>query len=194
MAIGDFYTIQAQWRLTNGQLTAQNQFHFKQTVAVVFDTPEEDLVEAFKAEIEPAYKACVSGQWGIVNYVVKEQPSGLTLLEEAVPDHSGLLSGDALPPQVATILSFRSTQPGRRGKGRVYLPPANEASSGTIGTPSTTLNDLVTDLGDELLALESNVLYAGWQWSAWSEANQAGYEVITYTPRFQFATQRGRTR
>lgn len=194
MAVGDIYTIQAQWRLTNGDLTAQNQFHFRQTLPVVFDTPEEDLLQAFTTEIEPAYVNVVSGQWGIVNYIIKAQPEDLTVLEAAVPDHSGVLGGDALPPQVSTILSFRSPQPGRRGKGRVFLPPANEASSGVLGAPGSTLQADVTALGTELYDLALNGLYAGWQWSVWSVTNQSGYAVTGWSSRFRFATQRGRTR
>jgi len=194
MAIGDVFTIHAQWRLTNGSLTAENQFHFKQLDDLIFDTPGEDLVEAFKNEVEPSYIQCVSGQWGIVNYIVKEQPSNLTVYEEAVPDHSGALSGDALPPQVATILSYKSAHPGRTGKGRVYLPPANEASSGTLGTPGSTLNSSVETLGDDLMAVVGVVSYASWQWGVWSEKDQAFYPTTQAISRFRFATQRGRTR
>lgn len=194
MAVGDVFTLQVQWRLTNGTLTAQNQFHFRQTAPLLFDTEAEDLIQAFDDVARPDYQACVSGQWGIVNYVVKEQPSGLTVGEAAQPDLSGVQTGDSLPPQVAPILSFRTSQPGRSGKGRVYLPPCSETNSGIVGSAATAQVNLMLAFASDLQAMESNVLYAGWEWGVWSEKLQAFNPVTGYTARVSFATQRGRTR
>lgn len=194
MAINDVLTLHAQWRITSGSLTAENQFHFQQTGVLVFDEPGEDLVQMYRDIIEPSYLALVSSVWGIVNYKVNEQPSGLTVYEQTVPDFSGGLSGDSLPPQVATILSYKSAHPGRSGKGRVYLPPANEASSTIQGMPGTTLGTLVTDLVDALLAAVDDVAYAGWKWGIWSEKEQMFYPATHGVPRFRFATQRSRAR
>lgn len=194
MAIGDVFTLHAQWRITSGSLTAENQMHFKQTSALIFDEPGEDLVQAFRDVIEPTYLAPVSSVWGITNYKVCAQPGGLTVYEQTVPDFSGGLSGDALPPQVATILSYKSAHPGRSGKGRIYLPPANEASTTTQGMPGTSIATLVTNLVDALMALVDDVAYAGWQWGIWSEKEQMFYPTTHGVPRYRFATQRSRAR
>ena len=193
MAVNDVVTLHAQWHLTNGNLIAENQFHFRQTAPLILDTTVDDLTDAFATIVEPSYVACVSGQWSIINYRVVAQPSGLTIGEVAVDDHSGALSGDSLPPQVSTILSFRSSHPGRRGKGRVFLPPANEANSGVLGTPSSTLVGLVTDLGDALLStVDSTITHAGWEWGVWSMSDQAFYPAVGLSSRFRFMTRKSR--
>jgi len=193
MAIGDVLTLHAQWHQTNGVLIAENQFHFSQVSVLVFDTPAEDLHDAFINQAEPALVACVSGQWSLINYRIVSQPSGLTVAEFAVDDHSGALTGDALPPQVSTLMSFRTAHPGRTGKGRVYLPPANEANSGLIGTPSTTLVGLVTALGAALMDMHSeSIEYAGWDWGVWSEKDQAFYKATSVSNRYRFMTRKSR--
>lgn len=194
MAIGDVFTLQALWQSQATGLTAENQFHFKQTAALIFDTPGEDLVEAFRDDVEVTYQGSVHSTYFLIKYTVKAQPSGLTAYEFIPPTVAGGNGGDMLPPQTAAVLSIRSGHLGRTGRGRVYLPPTSEANSGPLGQPIAAYLTFMSDLATAIAGIESNVLYAGWQWGVWSVKDQQFYEMVSTAPNSRWGTQRGRTR
>lgn len=64
----------------------------------------------------------------------------------------GALGGALLPPQLSVVASHRTTQVGRRGRGRSFLPPGSalQLSEGILGSTYQTalLNSQVTLLED----------------------------------------------
>lgn len=56
------------------------------------------------------------------------------------------------PPEVSCCLSWQTPQPGRRGRGRIYMPPAGTGEISTFGfVGSAHVSGLVT-AGQTLLA------------------------------------------
>lgn len=56
-----------------------------------------------------------------------------------------------LPPQNAVAISFRSNVPGRRGRGRMYVPAINSGSTATTGTLGSTAKNIFGGAGATLL-------------------------------------------
>jgi len=100
-----------------------------------------------------------------------------------------------MPPRTAGILSFRSATPGRRGRGRMYIPPSVE-SQNTLGRPTLGYLTTVENLGDALLSAMNTggVEFAAWEWVVWSEADQVARAVTSYVARGYWGSQRDRTR
>lgn len=194
MAIGDIYKLHVRLRVTGGSLTAENSFAFRQDGVAIFATPEEDLVAFWENEVQGTYNDTYHGNYGVVQLAVEQLPAGLIAFTKTEPDLSGTLTGDQLAPQVAGLMHINTGHLGRRGKGRIFFPPANEGSNGGSGTVSTGYVNNMEAVGAILLAGSGVIAYAGWVWGVWSESDQAFYEATSYAGQFRWGTQRGRAR
>lgn len=129
MAIDDIYRLSVQWEQRATLDDAVNVFHFKQLNATVFDTPGEDLVQAFQGEAEERYTALVTDLYAIKRYSVRKIGGVDEEYDLGVNVEGTLGAGTGmLPAQVAAIISWRTGLAGRSHRGRTYLPPANESS------------------------------------------------------------------
>jgi hypothetical protein len=67
---------------------------------------------------------------------------------------AGSGSGDALPPEVAEVLTLRTGARGRRARGRIFLPALTEAAVGALGhLTSTMVTDILADAASMMTAL-----------------------------------------
>lgn len=195
MAIGDILQLRALWIMPSTGLTSENSFYFKQLDALVFDTPEVDLVQRFIAQAETAYKAVMHSNYGINRYSVYQMPAKLLSYVELRGDLAGTQTGDQLPPDQAQGLNLRSATLGRRGRGKLYLGPASEARNLAVGKPDATSQNLAEALGAAVLGMSApHALYAGWDWGIWSKEDQAFREVTQVDAAIIWWTQRGRKR
>lgn len=104
-----------------------------------------------------------------------------TLLIEELYDpatYPGTASGNPLPPQMAIGLSLRSSQLGRRGRGRVYLPGASvnilSTTTGEMSTGSAQgIANNFANFRDACFPL-TNVL----AWGVFSRVNNQVYDVV----------------
>lgn len=194
MAVGDVFKLHVVWGNTNNpQQTSENGFSFMQTAPLVFDTPGEDLVEAFTAEVIPLLQDVLHSNYVLQSFRVETLPGHLTVHEAAGGGQNGALTGDQLPPFVAGVVTIRSATPGRRGRGRLFLGPVSEGRNTSGGG---VLGDHVTDMEEVVQAcidLEENILYAGWQYGVWSDEDQAFREVTSYVGRNVWGKQSGRS-
>lgn len=72
----------------------------------------------------------VADVYELVRIVCTDETAGSTLQTNANINTQGTLSlGDPLPPQLAVVTQFRTSQRPRHMKGRVYLPPPTENES-----------------------------------------------------------------
>lgn len=193
IAIGDVFRLKAVWQRTTDGPTAINQFVFKQLDALVLDTPEEDLIGAFREECEDLYVNLVTNTIAIVRYEVAQAPLFLTSLVDDVDDIGGNLTGDPLPARIAGLIGFRTADLSRRGRGRYFIPPANEVSN-TAGAPSTGWQVSAQDFSDALFSNMStlSITHAGWQLGLWSPTDEEFKAVTQINARGRWATQRDR--
>jgi hypothetical protein len=197
LAIGDIFRLDIVFKSDNSPYVAVCGPHFKQATLLVLDTPEEDLVGAFRDKAEPALLSTFTSTLRIVRYTVSPVPgTGSTYqLDLGITGPVGVRTGDRLPPRVATVLSFRSSHPGKRGRGRMYLPPASETDN-TGGAPTADLLAACNNLGDAMLndMPVADASFASWVWVIRSEADNISRDVISYVPRGYWGSQRDRTR
>lgn len=127
MAIGDFYKMTLRMTFT-GVDTIVNTFHYRQDTIPIFDTPSNDLAEAWLEEVWPTYKAFLSAR--IVLQVIEVRPVDPAgdFWDESVGENGTGGSGDIVPLTSAPLVTWRTGLIGRTNRGRVYLPPPPEAN------------------------------------------------------------------
>lgn len=193
MAVGDTYRLTCVWHREGREDVAVNNFYFRQDSLTILDTPEEDLVEAFKLNVQAAYIGCVTNFLVLFKYAVAKAPDFLTSHEDFITPVAGGRSGDPLPPRTSGLLSLRTGDLTRRGRGRVYLPPASEADS-TNGFVATAYFNLMVELAHDLtvdMPAES-IVVASWQPMMWSKADAEAKEVTSILIRDRWKSQRDR--
>lgn len=191
MAVGDFYRLIVQSSLTGEDNILVNTFTFRQGLALVFDTPEEDLVQAWIASGETLYRGTFTGATGVDLLSVVPLPGGVVTFQEARPHTLGTQAGETIPFQIAALISYRTALLGRRGRGRTYLPPASETNV-TSGRFNATYLGAVSAFAEALMPLQNGILTAAWELAVWSETLEAGNVVVSYQTHNVPATQRSR--
>lgn len=196
MSAGDIFQVRALWVQPTTLLTVENSFYFKQGIEVlILDTPEEDLVQAFEDEALNPYQQCIHSNYGIVSLSVYQVPSFLLAFQKDEGTLAGGQGGDMMPPEVAGGLVVRSAHLGRRGRGRLYLGPPSESVNTSIGRPNSTETGIMTTFGDALLSMNfSTLTHISWEYGVWSNADQAFYPAVNFSPALSWWTQRGRKR
>lgn len=194
MAVGDKYKLRVQWRNNALNLTAENSFAYEALEATIFDTQEEDLVEAFRFTAEAEYINCVQNTWFIEQYLVAPLPLEQVTFQNVPGVVAGTLSGDPMPPQIACVVTIRSGEPGRSKRGRVYLPPANEANNTSEGLVAGSYITLAQSFINEALLIGNSIDTATYALGIWSEKLQTFVRATHGVPKNKWATQRGRTR
>jgi len=194
MAIGDIFKLRTQFTNELTTTTAEIDIAFRQENALIFDTEGEDLVAAFQSQAQGPLLAAISERWHLIRYAVHELPSGLLVHETIGVTEIGDLTGEMLPVQLAGLITHRTALLGRSGRGRTYLPSANEVASSN-GSPSTAYLVLLQDFIDGLEdMLTGGASFANWQYGVWSPTLQEFNAATVSSPRQHFATQRLRTR
>lgn len=197
MSVGDVFELAITWKSDESPYVAVCTPKFRQENALILDTEGEDLVGAFRDKCESAMAACITSTLRLVRYTVSPIPgTGSTYaLDLGVTGPVGARAGDRLPPRVAAILSFRTATPGKRGRGRMYLPPASEGDN-TLGRPTADLQSALNAFGETMFAdmLAGGLEFANWQWVVRSDKDNISRPVTQYIARDYWGSQRDRTR
>jgi hypothetical protein len=88
-----------------------------------------------------------------------------TLLTWTGSNPVGGQTGDMLPPEVALAVSWQTPRLGKRGRGRIYLPPCVEGSNSSTGQVGSGAQDANRDAAVTLLedsAITSGIITAQW--------------------------------
>lgn len=193
MSVDDVYRLSVEWSNTPGFPTAVNLFYFKQIDALVLDTPGEDLVEAFRTECEATYRELVTNALALRKYAVAKAPLFLTEHVLEGLGEGGLATGDAMPPNTGGLLSIKTATLTRRGRGRVFIPPASETyNSG--GRPTALMRGNITAFGSFMM-VEMNtttLAHSAWEMQMWSKADQVARPVVSAFSSAIWGSQRDR--
>lgn len=193
MAVGDVYKLATIVRRSGGIRMAVNNHYFRQTNALVLDTPEEDLFDRWNTEAQDLYRGTFTSQLQLETVRIS---SGPPFLESFVSDDigtAGTRTGDAMPAQMSGLLAYRTATLGRRGRGRIFLPVASEADNASTGIPISAYRNAVEAYGQALLAMNgASVTWASWEWGLWSNADQVFRPITTIQVPANWGTQRDR--
>ena len=194
MAVGDVYRLSVQFEREVSADDAVNVFHFRQGSGTIFDTPGEDLVEAFIDQIQPTYVAIVSSAYDLVRYAVRQVTGGLEVYEQGtLVDCTRGTDETQLPAQSTCVISWRSGLAGRSRRGRTYLPPTAEGDI-VSGVFDTAYLDGVEAMAGDIIAMAQSggVSYGNWEFGIWSETLGTFTPVTFALVRSVPATQRRR--
>jgi len=197
MPINDIIQVKLFSRLA--QTTAVNVRHYYVSAVA---PPEPTIVEygvAVSTQLAPALKNImvnVAQYHGLVIQKIFPLP-----MAGAVPINTafgpGIRPGEELPHQIAGLISLRTTQIGRRRRGRFYTPFASETDSEPPGVPSAVYTTLLGNLG---AAIQTTVIVPGGGGGSgnltpiiWSRLESTGLDIVSHLPRDQWATVRKRS-
>ena len=193
MAVNDVIRINAIWANNPNVAVAVNEWHFRQGTSLILDTPEEDCLDAFRTKVEPDYLFIVTSALYLIRYQVSIGPDFNTSLESDFAPIVGQKGGDPLPPRTAGLMQKKTATFSRRGRGRIFLPPANEASSGGSAATSAYRTDVDTFRDDVMTDMASGgIANADWIFSLWSEADQVARDVTSFRFVTTWSSKRSR--
>lgn len=192
MAVGDYFKLSTVAQHVVGGQTAVNSFYFQQLNALVFDTPEEDLFDAFLTHVEPTYINLFNNALSVIRVNIGQGPLFATSFSQTVI-WTGTQTGDYMPPQCAGVLQYKTAVLSRRGRGRIFCFPSSEASNGT-GAPTGSYLTGILALGEALKddMGAGDTFHAQWGWGMWSEADQAFRLITSYSAGTYWGSQRDR--
>lgn len=177
---------------------ATNTWHFDA------DDVLQATIDAIHAELTTFYQAIDTylsprcGTAATVTYYNLDDPTPRVPLDTQGITLSINGAQDALPDEVACCMSFQATpQSGlnqARRRGRIYLGPLGDSSSGTTATtanrPLAAFLTAVAAAGDALMTAGGGA--APWAWVVWSETAQDAAFVADGWVDNSYDTQRRR--
>lgn len=190
MAVGDIFKLVVHWVAADPGNVMINTFHYRQDLALIFDTPEEDLVQAWIADAETSYSTAVTNTMSIVKYQVIPRPAGAVSYEVSATTVGGA-TGDALPYQTSPLITWRTGIPGRRFRGRSYFPPTVEANQ-VGGVLTLSFRNGLQAIADGLMEIGDGVNEAIWTLGVYSEIGPTFTPITAAVVNPLLATQRRR--
>jgi hypothetical protein len=142
----------------DGQLTV-NDLYFQSTGAITF-TSLVTLVNAVASWVVASLCPLLSDDWAAERTIGTDLTTATGLRHEQATVQVGGVTGEANPNNVAAVVSLRSANRGRSGRGRNYVP----GIPGSVVTLNTLDPVFISDLLDAYLLLEgAGTFTAGWE-------------------------------
>lgn len=157
MAVGDVWKISI-W-CTLGNQAAVNVRYYRVRLQPGGDMTAISVAGFFNTTFSTPYRAVMSVNaffYGV--HAMKWRPAPPQVgAVSATAGQGGTVAGDVLPGQVSGLISLRTTNATRRGRGRVYIPFPSEADTGAQGNPTaaylTNLGNLAGVFDNEVAAI-----------------------------------------
>lgn len=138
MAVGDLFEVKVYCRLT--EQLGLNVSHWRIT-SISGSTPTDNVIaDAISTALGPTLRGCLSSQAAYAGLTLQYLAPGaprpeITSISEA---GAGTVTGDALPRQVAGLLTLRTALTGRANRGRKYIPFPAEEDNNSDARPTAT--------------------------------------------------------
>lgn len=181
MAIGNTYRLTAVWSGPQGQ-DIVNQFTLKQTTGFVvgFADPAEALIDAWINDVQTDYAGAVNAACQIVSYRASNIDGAPEVAELILSTPvSGGIGGECNAPQVAAEVLWKTGIPGRRNRGRTFMPPGSETYSNG-GVWLSTYETAIANFAAALLSFGNAVTNGGWRHVVWSGVALAARDRTAY--------------
>jgi hypothetical protein len=196
LAIGEVYTVRAYCRF--GDQIGLNVRHARITGITAASLTETQFATALNTLLGPAYSVLMTNQAEYYGTEVQRRlPTPLPPVTSASPAVAGTAGTNPLPLQTCGLVRVGTATPGRAGRGRIYLPFPDAASTTNVGQPKPTAAYLIVLTAIAGVWTAPITLTAGPDAVAidWGLLSPAGlYRPITnYRVRPYWATQRRRS-
>lgn len=193
-AINEIYEMRA-YTLMGGQ-AGINVLHFRVAAFAGSGASDVQIADAWNQAIAATLKACMSSTASFRGVGVRRLKPTLSVETFSILNQgSGGVAGDPLPKQITGISTLRTLTPGRRGRGRIYVPFPAESQNDADQTPtaaylvvlfnytSVAIASLLAGINPNTNTLESIV---------YNRASGTGIPITSFTARDKWATQRRR--
>lgn len=179
-----------------GQVTVTTFFYKLSFGAPIPDgIPPALFAQAWFDGYGSSYEDVLSTEWSWMAVEVKDPRTTQLWASDAVDvEGAGTLAGSPLPPSVAVVVSRKSTFPGRRGRGRIYIPAVPESyhENGKLSDAGFAIYKAWSDVfheatTDTILGVDVTKTPA-----VWSRLNQTAYPVQAAITRKILRSQRRR--
>ena len=195
MAEGDVYRLSALWEHEASGDDVVNVWHFVQDSALILDTPGEDLVGAFQANVETLYAGIVHVNYTLTKYSVRRVQGNTEAFDllVSVPGERGV-TNDQNAAQVSGIITWTTGLTGRSFRGRTYLPPTSEGDVSGGLFSSTYYPEGMSNFAEAMIVDMSLVTieFAAWILTVWSPTLEQQTPVTGFVARQVPGVQRKR--
>jgi hypothetical protein len=193
MSVGEIYRLTVVMSGPQGQ-DIVNQFTAEETAGFVvgFENNAAALIDAFQNDVEAFYAGCFHSTTKIVQYRAANVTTGLEVAELVLSSPvAGGLGGESLAPQVSAEVIWKTGLPGRRNRGKTYLPPGSETYSNG-GEWLSAYASSVDAFANELASFGNAVTNGGWKHVVYSAVAAAARDRTSYRLWPYARTQRRR--
>lgn len=195
--VNDIYEVRIFCTHTSQQQTAVNVRHYRIVAKQGTGATDLTIAQFLDTQFHTVYKPILHNQAqyrGVGVRRIKPLPVTAEVLTSGNVG-AGTATGEPLPGQVCGIITLRTLFGGPRYRGRMYLPFPAETFNDADSLPTTAYYNLLGTLG--------NVMASGMSPGAggntmdmlpivFSRKFSTSEDVIGYTQRFKWATQRSR--
>lgn len=126
MAIGDVFRFSMLYSNPTSGCRAANVVNVKQFDNLIFDTPGEDLVQAFLAGPWLDISACISSVWVLEKLLVRGVTDETYGFDYEPVGETGAQAGQSIAPQLAQVISWKTGLIGDSFNGRTFFPSTVE--------------------------------------------------------------------
>lgn len=193
MAINQLYRLAVECGAVNASGKVVNVFHYVQTSADVSANGATSLVLTWNAQMTASYVATFSSSVqyeGLRARNIDNPTEGLDFTR-AVPA-PGTVTGDMVPPQIASLITWQTGLIGRSFRGRTYLPPTGESAIGNAGALTAGQLAAMATFAEAAKILEATVDHPSYQLVVYSPLLDTRTPVNAHRIRGGAATQRKR--
>lgn len=158
LVAGDLIQVTA-WNQMEVQAGLNNHYYVVLDLAAPGLNPLSAIGDGLVANGMPdAYKAIMSAAASYLGMVIRRVSPALTIpYYDSTGTGVGLVAGDPLPRQIAGLIRWRSSIPGKRRSGRTFIPFPAEADNTTGVAPSAGYLGRAAVLAS---AVKSNITWA----------------------------------
>lgn len=139
-----------------GTQYSTNVRHFRVTGVPTAGVLEADLPLYYGPKISNVLKGCIAAEAVIYGYGVRKilPTVGVEYLDKPVA-LAGTGTGGLLPEQTAGVISLRTTLPGKKFRGRMYVPFPHGSANDVNGRPTAIYTGNIGVLGDMFYGSET---------------------------------------
>lgn len=146
-------TVQVTLVWGNAGRTARNVTHGTITAGTSVDVSMANAILAalVTAQGTSGLTPELSTQGGIQAVLVRDlRAIDFAEISSTGPGAAGTGAGDSMPPQVACVLTLKTSKAGKHNRGRMYIPGWSEDANGTGGAMSGTAANAIQAFGGDL--------------------------------------------
>jgi len=135
LSVNDLVEVKSVQKL--GAQQALMVWHYRVTATTGASRTDADLVEAISAAFAPKILACQSQKARLQGFMLQIiKPTRRVEITYVADAGDGGIVGDALPSQIAGVITLYTLIASRSKRGRKFVPFPGEASSDDIGKPN----------------------------------------------------------